>query len=172
MVINPKVSIIIVNYKVKEDLFKCLESIYKSKPKTNFEIIVVDNDEIKTIEKPLLIKFPKVVYIESPKNLGFGGGNNLGVKHARGECLLFLNPDTQIFNGTIDRLCNYLEKNKKTGIVAPLLIDKEGRPFKRQGSRRLDLFNGFFSLSFVEKIFQIRQKNFICKIGIKKQIKR
>ena len=55
------ISIIIVHYKVKKELFSCLDSIIASHPKTSYEIIVVDNDEMKTIESELKKKFPKVV---------------------------------------------------------------------------------------------------------------
>ena len=119
------VSIIIVHYKVKEKLFACLNSIYLSKPKTDFEIIVVDNDETKTIGKELLKEFPKVKYIQSPVNLGYGGGNNLGAKSAIGSHLFFLNPDTILFKDTIDNLFQFLNKDKHTGIVSPLLMVKK-----------------------------------------------
>src|ERR1035437_8373192 len=99
-----KISIIIVHYKVKEKLFACINSIYLSKPKIAFEIIVVDNDEEKTIGKELLKKFPKVKYVETSVNLGYGGGNNLGVKYASGSHLFFLNPDTLVFKDTINFL--------------------------------------------------------------------
>jgi len=161
-------SIIIINYKVKEKLFACIESIYSSKPKVKFEVIVVDNDEIKSLEKDLLIKFPKIIYVKSPKNLGFGAGNNLGAKSATGEYLFFLNPDTKVSDGTIDNLSNFLNKNKGVGIAAPLLIDEKGSPFKRQGSQRLDMFNGFFSLSFLGKIFPGPAKDFYLENWNKK----
>ena len=62
-----QVSIIIVNYKVKDKLYACIQSIYNSKPKNDFEIIVVNNDEDKIIAKELLKKFPNVKYIKSDK---------------------------------------------------------------------------------------------------------
>lgn len=164
MVKNPFVSIIIVNYKVKEDLFKCINSIYVSKPKTKFEIIVVDNDEIKTIKKSLLVKFPDVNYIASIKNLGFGGGNNLGAKYAKGKYLFFLNPDTEIINKTIDGLCNSIAKTKNTGIVAPLLLDKNKQEYLLQGTKELTPLKAILNLSFASKIFsklKINQKYYI-----------
>src|SRR3989344_3834203 len=94
-----KVSIIIVNYKVKKELFSCINSIFKSKPRTSFEIIVIDNDEEAVIEKELKIKFPNVRYVRSNKNLGYGAGNNLGVSIAKGDYLFFLNPDTRLLPG-------------------------------------------------------------------------
>src|SRR5437868_5310985 len=97
------VSIITINYHVGKQLFESIQSIITSKPKTPYEIIVVDNDEEKTIEKELRKKFPKVTYIPN-SNKGFGQGNNIGAKYARGEYLFFLNPDTKVYHGTIDNL--------------------------------------------------------------------
>jgi GT2 family glycosyltransferase len=101
------VSVIIVNYKVRDLLFKSIESIYKSRPLTTFEIIVVDNDERKNIKNILKRKFPKVIYVPN-QNKGFGQANNSGVKQAKGKYLFFLNPDTEIYKGAIDSLLYYV----------------------------------------------------------------
>lgn len=148
-----KISIIIVNYKVKDKLLACIKSIYDSKPKTDFEIIVVDNDEEKVIEKELSKEFPKVKYLKSKKNLGYGGGNNLGASYAEGEYLFFLNPDTFVFEKTIDLLAEFLKKNQRAGIASPLLVDNYKVPFKLQGTKKLNLLRGFICLSFFNKLF-------------------
>ena len=150
---KPKISIIIVNYKVKEELFECIDSIYSSKPKTPFEIIIVDNDEVKTIEKDLRKKFPKARYIESEKNLGFGGGNNLGAKFAKGEYLFFLNPDTRVLRNSIDNLFNFIKSNKNIGIVSPLLVDSNLSPFKTQSKKELTPISALYSFSLLRKLF-------------------
>src|SRR3990172_12816132 len=98
-----KVSIIVVNYKVKEELFKCIKSILDSKSKVSYEIIVVDNDEKKNILNDLKKKFPKVIYLPN-KNKGYGQGNNAGAAVAKGEFLLILNPDTLFKNNVVDLL--------------------------------------------------------------------
>ncbi len=149
-----KISIIIVHYKVKEKLFECLKSIYASKPKTPFEIIVVDNDEVKTIGKDLKKQFPKLSYIKSTKNLGYGGGNNLGAKNAKGEILFFLNPDTQVTNGAIDELYDFLKQHKEAGIVSPLIVGSDNKPLDRQGYKELNFINAFFTFSFLRKSFR------------------
>src|ERR1035437_2064087 len=147
------ISIIIVNYRVKEKLIKCIQSIYASKPKTAFEIIVVDNGDRDNIGNDLKKYFPETIYIKSKTNLGYGGGNNLGAKQARGEYLFILNPDTFVFKDTIDELINFLEKDKTVGIVAPMLVDKENIPFKLQGTTKLTPFKGIIRLSFLERLF-------------------
>lgn len=146
------VSIIIVQYKVKKELFSCITSIYASKPKTGFEIIVVDNDEKKTIMQDLLKEFSKVTYIPN-ENKGFGQGNNTGAQYAKGDFLFFLNPDTIIYKGAIDELVKFLGKNKKAGIVAPFLLHEDKKPFVQQGVKELNPFRAIFALSFINKLF-------------------
>lgn len=147
-----KLSIIIVNYKSGRFLFSSISSIISSSTKTSYEIIVVDNDDKKTISKDLEIKFPHVVYIPN-KNKGFGQGNNVGVKVAKGKYLFFLNPDTKVYPGAIDNLVRFLDKNKKTVIVAPLLLDEKNKPYELQGTEILTPFKAVFAYSFLNKFF-------------------
>lgn len=146
------VSIIIVNYHVRDRLFVCIKSILTSKPKVKFEIIVVDNDEEKTIKNELNKKFPQVIYVPN-ENKGFGEGNNAGAKHAKGEYLFFLNPDTVLLNNSIDLLINFLEKKRHAAVVSPLLFDKNKNPYKLQGDTELNPLRAIFVLSFINKIF-------------------
>ncbi len=146
------VSIIIVNYHVKKHLFDCIDSIISSRPKTPYEIIVVDNDEEKTIAKDLHKKLPKVIYIPND-NKGFGQGNNVGAKQAKGEYLFFLNPDTKFINNSLDLLINYLKNNHQVAIAAPLLFDKHNKPYSLQGVLELNPLRAIFSLSFISKLF-------------------
>lgn len=147
-----KISIIIVNYKVKKELFECLESIYNSKQEINYEVIIVDNDDKNLIGKKLKQKFKKVKYIKSKKNLGFGAGNNLGANFAQGEYLFFLNPDTKILDGTLDNLYSFFIKNDKAGIISPVFLNSNLTPFKSQGSKELTPKNIIFSQSILRKI--------------------
>lgn len=150
---KPKVSIIIVHYKNKKALFDCLSSIKKTKTKISYEVIIIDNDEKKTIRVKLKKKFPRVNYVESPENIGYGAGNNLGAKYAKGKYLFYLNPDTEVQEKTIDSLVLFLEKSKKTAIAAPNLIDKSGKIFEQLGSRTLTPIRGMVVLSFLNRLF-------------------
>lgn len=154
------VSIIIVHYKVPEQLFTCLTSIITAKSKVPFEIIIVDNDEKPIIEKELNKKFPQIQYISNSQNTGYGAGNNLGAANAKGEYLFFLNPDTEIYTNTIEQLVNFLETHPKVGIAAPLLLNPQGKPYELQGTTTLTPWKAIFSMSFISKLFptnQIRQ---------------
>jgi GT2 family glycosyltransferase len=153
MNIKPKVSIILVHYKESGVLYDCIRSIYKSSPKVSFEIIVVDNDEIKIVNKYLKKNFPKIRYIAASGNLGYGKGNNLGIENARGEYVFVLNPDTLVEKGAVDNLLKFLENNKKVGIVAPTLYDKNGKMYPLQGTGKLTPLRGAVALSFLNKLF-------------------
>lgn len=148
-----QISIITVNYKVEKELIACITSILKSKTKIPIEIIVVDNDEESKIESRLKEKFPKLIYIKSSKNIGFGAGNNLGAEYAKGDFFFFLNPDTIVLPLAIESLVNFLQKDLSVGIVAPLFLDKNSKVYSQQGSRRLTPINGIFTLSFLNKLF-------------------
>jgi len=150
---KPKASIIIVHYHNQKVLFSCLNSIKTHKPKASFEVIVVDNDEKKVIDKQLKKKFPWVKYLKSPGNLGYAAGNNLGAKIAKGKYLFILNPDTQILPGAIDKLVKFLEKNKSAAVAAPLLLNRRQQPYPLQGTSELTPLKGIFALSFINKLF-------------------
>lgn len=150
---KPLVSIIIVHYHVEKRLFACLHSLYAQKTVYPFEIIVVDNDEKPHIEKKLIEAFPNVRYIKNEKNTGYSGGNNLGAKHAKGAFLFFLNPDTLFESSVLDQLASFLEVQNEVGVVAPLLLDENKKPYPLQGAQELTPIRAIFSLSSLQKLF-------------------
>lgn len=119
------ISLIIVNYKSRHKLAACLESIKKAAPVgLSYEIIVVDNasgDELNY----LLRDFNNVKLIVSQKNLGMGGGNNLGIDAAKGEYVFILNPDTILSTGAVETLLSHLKINPKIGIIGPKLLNSD-----------------------------------------------
>jgi len=115
-------SIIIVNYKSQAKLINCLKSIRLAETqKISQEIIVVDNNSQEDLSS-LSQSFPEIRLIESSKNLGMGGGNNLGLKEALGEYILILNPDTAITPKALITLVDYLRSNPLAGLVGPKLL--------------------------------------------------
>lgn len=122
-------SIIIVNYKSKEKLNRCLNSIITADlGNLNYEIILVDNNSGDDLSDLLSLLGEKInlKLINSPKNLGMGGGNNLGIRAASGEYILILNPDTTVKDNAIIVLCNYLKNNKNVALVGPKLLYPDG----------------------------------------------
>lgn len=121
------VSVVIVNFRSKKKTLRCLESLYISHwDGISHEIIVVDNCSDDDIQKDLGMHFPDVVFIQSTKNLGMGGGNNIGIKKASGKFVLILNPDTVVDQNAIKVLFSYINENKDVGIVGPKLLNQDG----------------------------------------------
>jgi GT2 family glycosyltransferase len=85
-------SIIIVNYNVKEFLQNLIHSIYKAASNLQYEIIIIDNASDDGSVEFLKEKFSGVKLIVNQKNLGFSRANNMGLSIAKGEYILFLNP--------------------------------------------------------------------------------
>lgn len=146
------VSVIIVHYKVKKELFRCLQSIIDFTNKITYQIIVVDNDEEKRIEKDLKKQFPEVIYVPN-KNNGWGGGVNVGTAVADGKYLYFLNPDTYLYNDVISEQYKCIIKQKNVGVVAAALVENENEKTSHYGSELLYPKQGIFSLSVVHKFF-------------------
>ena len=122
---SPILSIIIVNYNVKEEILNCIQSI-QDKIDVNrcpYEVIVSDNGSVDGSVEAIRERFPWVKIIENKANLGFGKANNIGAREAKGEVLFFLNPDTLIVKG-IEEMVEYLQHNKSVGIIGPLILDK------------------------------------------------
>lgn len=148
-----KVSIIIVHYKVKNYLFQCLESLEKEVKGTNGEVIVINNDDDKSLETKTKQKYPWVQFVQANKNSGYGGGNNIGAYLAKGEYLFFLNPDTLVLARCIKKLSSFLDKNQSAGVAAPLLLDKDKVAFPQQGALVLTPLKAVIVLSFLNKLF-------------------
>lgn len=119
-------SIIIVNYKSRLKLNNCLASLTTADlDGLKYEIIIVDNDSGDDL-RALADRAPFLRLINSPKNLGMGGGNNLGLGQARGDYVLVLNPDTIIKDRAIPTLLNYLKENPGVALVGPKLLYPDG----------------------------------------------
>jgi GT2 family glycosyltransferase len=121
MSIAPLVSIITVNYNQLIHTCALLESLRKiSYP--SIEIIVVDNHSAENPQKKIQAEFPEVILVLSESNLGFAGGNNLGIEKAKGKYLLFINNDTEVDAEFLEPLVDMFEHNPKAGIASPKII--------------------------------------------------
>jgi len=119
-------SIIIVNYNVKEFLQNLLASLFKAITNLSTEIIVVDNGSDDGSIEMLREKFPKVTLISSKINLGFSKANNLGLKIAKGKYLLLLNPDTIVQEDTFEKLIQFFNDTKDAGMVGCKILNPDG----------------------------------------------
>ncbi len=115
---EPLVSIITVNYDTPDVTAEMLRSLSKL-IYANWEVIVVDNASPNNSSLFLKEEFPFIKHISSPANLGFAGGNNIGLHFAKGEFIFFVNNDTELTPNLITELVKYLQKNPQCGIVCP-----------------------------------------------------
>jgi GT2 family glycosyltransferase len=115
---KPLVSIITINYNESEVTMDLLQSI-RGLTYSKYEVIVVDNASPNDNPDGIKEKYPEVTLIKSKENLGFAGGNNLGVKKAKGDYLLFINNDTIVPNDFIEPLVETLQEDETIGMVSP-----------------------------------------------------
>jgi len=119
-------SIIIVNWNSKEYLLKSIASVEAETNEIEFEIIVIDGGSFDGCDKALQEHFPRVLFIQSDKNLGFAKANNEAYKASTGRHLLFLNPDTEVRGHAIKALSDHLGALPDAGIVGPKLLNSDG----------------------------------------------
>jgi GT2 family glycosyltransferase len=121
----PEISVIIVNWNSKEFVRQCLRSLQQHCPTTSFEVIVVDGASFDGCGQMLAKEFPEVRFVQSQENLGFGRCNNLGAQQARGQALLFLNPDTELLEDSLAVLLSRLRSLPQAGAVGCKLLNKD-----------------------------------------------
>ncbi|WP_455590536.1 glycosyltransferase family 2 protein [Bacteroides sp.] len=157
-----KVSIIIVNYNTCDLTLQCIESIYEKTHDIDFEIIVVDNASVDNSVFLIKEKYPQVTLIESEVNLGFGRANNLGVKKAIGQYLLFLNSDTLLVNNAIKILFDFISSDSTIGICGGNLYNAEMKPVQSYMRYFPSLFSELNELTsgFLSKIIYGKQETF------------
>ena len=113
-----KLSIITINYNGLKDTCELIDSI----PFNNdLEVIVVDNASMNNEASAISAKYPQVKVIQSQQNLGFAGGNNLGIKVSKGKYILLINNDTIFKEFNVQALIDRLESSPKIAVVCPKL---------------------------------------------------
>ncbi len=118
---QPKAVVIIVNFNGKEDTLKCLESLRQDRY-ANKEIIVVDNGSSNDSVAAIRQAHPEAILLETGGNLGFGGGNNVGIRRAAGaDYVYLLNNDTTSEPGALSELIRTAQENPNFGILAPVM---------------------------------------------------
>lgn len=135
-----KVAVIILNYNLKDLTLKCLNSVLESSHKNILPMVVDNNSEDGILES--VKKYPEVEFIQAGNNLGYTGGNNLGIKKAlenSSDFIFILNPDTEI---TKDTIKNLLDAAKKygDGIYGPKIYFSA----KKQNSKTIWFAGGKF----------------------------
>jgi hypothetical protein len=120
------VSIIIVTWNSEKDISRCLSSLYASTRNIQTEIIVVDNKSSDQTVRTIRTHYPAVRVLKQKTNHGFGQGNNLGLKKAKGTYVLLLNPDTVMNSHALYTMKQFLESHPHVGVVGPEQVNDDG----------------------------------------------
>ena len=159
------VSIIIINYKVKEYIIPCIESIYKHTSKSlRYEILVIDNNSNDGSIDAIKSQFSDVKIYENTENIGFSKAVNQGAETAIGKYIFILNPDTKLIEDSISILFTFLEKNETVAVVGPAIVTESG--IKQQSYwKEPTLINTILSIYHLD--FLNYKKNYRNEIGDK-----
>ena len=144
-----RLSIIIVNWNVRDLLDRCLASIIASELTLgSFEIIVVDAASQDNSVAMVREKYPEVRLLAQSENVGFTRGNNIGLAQAKGDFMLLLNPDTEVRRDALGVMLGYMLSNPTLGIVGPHTLNSDG---SHQSTRRRfpTLLTGVFESSWL-----------------------
>ncbi|HPF01014.1 MAG TPA: glycosyltransferase family 2 protein [Bacteroidales bacterium] len=120
------ISIVIVNYNVRDYILKCLDTIFASPLQMSTEVIVVDNNSHDGSVEAIAAAYPQVKLIINKYNDGFSAANNQAFQVAEGRYILMLNPDTELTEDSLHKLFSFLENNAEFSIVAPKLTNTDG----------------------------------------------
>lgn len=125
----PTVSALVLNYRTPQQAVRCVRALQAQTIADQLEILVIDNhsqDDSIGILRNRLGSDEQVRIIEAPENLGYGKGNNLAKRFAKGEYLFIINPDNELEPTGLERLLELLQSDDSIGIVAPQLVFDDG----------------------------------------------
>ena len=135
---NPLVSVIVLNYNAGELLLNCIESIKKSAYK-NLEIIVVDNISTDKSQEVCKEKYPDIKLIQNNENFGYCEGNNIGIRAAKGDYIIILNPDTIVESNWIEELISAYNKFGE-GLYQPKHLSLNEKTVYMSAGNMLNIF--------------------------------
>ena len=155
------ISIVVLNYNAGELLLNCINSLKKSTYQ-NIEILVVDNISSDDSHTKCKKQFPDIKLIQNRKNLGYCGGNNVGIKEAKGEFIVILNPDTIVEENWLDEMFNAFNEFGD-GLYQPKIISLNESDIIQSTGNMIHVFGFGFARDKGKKI--IEKKEEIEKIG-------
>ena len=172
---SPLVSVIVLNYNAGELLVNCVNSLKKSEY-TNLEILVVDNISSDGSQKKCKEQFPDIRLIQNEKNLGYCGGNNVGIREAKGEFIVILNPDTIVDPNWLNELIIAYDKFGE-GLYQPKILSLNEENIIQSTGNMLHVFGFGFArdkgnkiIDKIEEIEKIGYASGTCLFTSKKVI--
>ncbi len=151
-----QLSVIIVSWNTRELLSRCLSSLKPELAGIESEVFLVDNHSADGSADMVAREHPWVSLIANDENLGFAAANNQALKLSRGQCVLLLNPDTEVGATAISHLLSFLQEHPQAGVVAPQLLNSDGTI--QRSCREFPTFLGMsFELLGLSRLFPDRE---------------
>lgn len=172
--------IILLNYNNSLDTIECINSIKQNEKKIKYKIVVVDNcSQDESLDN--LKKMADIKLIESQKNIGFAGGNNLGISYAMNngaDYILLLNNDTVVTKNAIYNIYKELESNKELGVISSRLMFYDNPNLINSIGGSIDMFKGTAKIDlkgkkyYNESDIKFKYTNFItgCCMLLKREV--
>ncbi|MDD5679709.1 MAG: glycosyltransferase family 2 protein [Candidatus Omnitrophica bacterium] len=120
------ISVVIVNWNVRDFLKKSLESIYRFTEDVDFEVWVVDNNSSDGSGEMVAKEFPQVHLIANKENLGFSRANNMALTKSNGRYVLLLNPDTELIDNSLKAMTMFMDDHADIDAIGCKLIFPDG----------------------------------------------
>ena len=147
------VSIVLVSFNTVREVVACLESIERTAQSLPHEVILVDNASADGTVAAVRTRFPSVRLIANESNVGFSKANNQALPLVRGDYVLFLNPDSELTRGALERMLAELDGKPERAAVGPR-VRKPSEFASRTCARRLPtLWTEFCDLLWLDRIF-------------------
>lgn len=150
---HPDISIIIVNYRVKEYISLLLDSIKKAQHNLSIEVIIVDNNSRDDSIEYLSLYHENISFIRNSNNEGFGKANNQALKKVSGTYTLLINPDTVLGEQSLIEMKTFMDLNLNCGAAGFKMINPDGS-FARECRRSVpDLKSAIFRALALDVVF-------------------
>lgn len=170
-----KVAIIIINYNSAAYTIECIQSIFKQvSASLPYQIVIIDNNSMAADYEQLLafinnIQSSVIQLVRSKSNLGFSGGNMLGVQFAEADYLFFLNNDTILLNDCVSILCDFMQKTPQSGLCTGQMFStdlKAHHSFSYLPTLSMRLFGSTFLRWLSPKTYPKREANYTEPLAV------
>lgn len=160
---QPTITAIVLNYRTPRNVVTCVKALKKQTIADQVEIFIVDNhseDDSIGVIRNRLSDIPDVHIFESAENIGYGRGNEIGMKRAEGKYILIINPDNELEETSLEKMVNEMDAHPDIGIIAPKLVHEDGT--MRDSARAFPtVFDAVIKRTFLSRYFPERMDRYL-----------
>lgn len=146
-----KLSTVIICWNDKKVIGDCLKSIYGQRHRIDFEVLVPDNGSTDGSVEFIREHYPQARVLENKANLGFGKGNNVGIRAATGDYVLILNPDTIVHDGAFDAWIDFADRHPEAGAFGCRVLNPDGT-FQQPATRFPTVWRYWMEALFLHRL--------------------